>query len=123
MNSDASPVVMRRRLTAELRRLRALKEHTQEEVANALEWSVSRVTRTSGWVPLYAQASTRFLIKLVITLISVLILAALSQISRISSFALRIISACLKYGHRQEPASCCSPPVGQINQGMLAAVA
>jgi hypothetical protein len=127
MNSDASPVVMRRRLTAELRRLRALKGHTQEEVASALEWRVSRHIRTSDCAtinePLYTGASGRFLIKLVINLLSVLILAALSRISKAPSFALRIIAAFLKYGHRQEPASNCSPLKGQINQGMLASLA
>jgi hypothetical protein len=124
MNSDTSSVVMRRLLTAELRRLRALAD-SQEEAANGLGWRVSRFGISDCVTikePFYVGASTRFLIKLVITLLSVLVLAALSRISKTSSIALRIIAACLKYGHRQEPAPYCFPLKGQKIQGMLAAV-
>ena len=42
---DASPLVQRRRLRAELRAARLKKGLTQEQVARAMEWSLSKMNR------------------------------------------------------------------------------
>lgn len=48
MSQDQAPVIQRALLTSELRRLRAAKEMSQEEVAKALDWSLSKLIRIEG---------------------------------------------------------------------------
>ena len=48
MADDASPLVQRRRLSAELRNLRQEKKLTQQEVAKAMEWSLSKMIRVEN---------------------------------------------------------------------------
>ena len=44
-NDDPSPVVQRRRLRGELRRIRQQTGETQEQVAAAMDWSLSKLIR------------------------------------------------------------------------------
>lgn len=44
-DDDSSPVVQRRRLRAELRKARQEAGQTQEQVAAAMDWSLSKVIR------------------------------------------------------------------------------
>lgn len=48
MGNGASPLVQRRRLRAELRRARQERNLTQEQVANDMEWSLSKMIRIEG---------------------------------------------------------------------------
>jgi transcriptional regulator with XRE-family HTH domain len=48
MADDASPLVQRRRLSAELRNLRQEKKLTQQEVAKAMVWSLSKMIRVEN---------------------------------------------------------------------------
>jgi transcriptional regulator with XRE-family HTH domain len=48
MAQGVSPVVARRRLRLELRKLREEREYTQGQVAAALEWSLSKMQRIEG---------------------------------------------------------------------------
>ena len=45
MGESASPLMLRRRLRTELRMARIKKELTQEQVAKAMEWSLSKMNR------------------------------------------------------------------------------
>lgn len=45
MGNSASPLILRRRLRTELRTARLKKELTQEQVATAMEWSLSKMNR------------------------------------------------------------------------------
>ena len=45
MGDSASPLMLRRRLRTELRALRESKDLTQEQVAKAMEWSLSKMNR------------------------------------------------------------------------------
>jgi len=45
LNTSPSPLVQRRRLRTELRRARAEAGHTQDQVAAAMDWSLSKVIR------------------------------------------------------------------------------
>lgn len=46
--ADRSPTLLRRRLAAELQRLRKAAGYTKDEVAKAMEWSPSKMTRIEG---------------------------------------------------------------------------
>ena len=47
-NAGLSPAVQRRRLRAELRRIRLEANQTQEQVASAMDWSLSKLIRIEG---------------------------------------------------------------------------
>jgi transcriptional regulator with XRE-family HTH domain len=48
MSEDQAPIVQRALLTAELRRLRAAAQLSQEDVARSLDWSLSKLIRIEG---------------------------------------------------------------------------